>query len=309
MSVSAASSRITQSAQPIEGNDQCALDVNCSSSMGRPVRDKQFFIDIGKRIFTELAVSQVLALSCTPFVAKDAVFKMFKHCLAGSAFSGLLQVMYRNPFGQAEPLSGRNASLSDRIGRETVMRDIIKGWCGGVFYGHSARRFSGLIHELGHALAAWQCFQGIPSITIQLEGGGITTFNAEKPTSFGEVIGVENSIGLTTFSGPGLALLAASAALVFSHSCQNSHSQVSAYLSGVGRLIYIDHILYALGALRAVDSDDLSHDFATLKMLGIHPLVAAFCMFLSLSLLPQKPLDTSYLVMGLFLFFALSSFL
>lgn len=305
MSISAASSRI---AKPIEGNNQCASD-GSRSSVSRPARDKQFFVDIGKRIFTELAVSQVLTLSCMPFVAEDAVFKIFKRCLVGSAFSGLLQVLYRNPFAQEDHLSGRSASLSERIGREAVVREIIKGWCGGIFYGHSARRFSTLIHELGHALASWQCFQGMPSITIQVEGEGITTFDAQKPTSFGEIIGVENSVGLTAFSGPGLALLAASAALIFSHVCQNSHSQVSTYLSGVGRLIYIDHILYALGALFVVDPNDLSHDFATLKMCGMEPLVAAFCMFVSLSLLPQKSLDTSYLVMGLFLFFALSSFL
>lgn len=271
-----------------------AVSAEASSSINKFIMNKQFFCNIGKRIFAELAASHLLMLSCAPFAAKEAIFKMLKYCWAGGALTGVLQVLFHNPFAQDADLL---MDVSPPLG------DSVRTLLGAIFSSLSTRSFSTLIHETGHAFAAWQCFQGVPSIKIREEGGGSTTYSIRQMTSLGESMGIENSRDLITLSGPALALFAASIALVSSRILQNSHSQISTYLNWEGNFIYMKHIIYALTAY-LTDPNDLGHDFVRLRTRGIEPWVAAFSMLACWCLLPKPQISLGALFVGFYFILA-----
>lgn len=137
-----------------------------------------------------------------------------------------------------------------------------------------------LVHEMGHALAAWLLFKNSdPAITIQLHGG-YTEFYIEKLTALGEWLGHSRSRLIVTAAGPGLAMIDASLLLILAHFVKESHPDWHRTLIHIAINRVANHIFYALSALFPMPAEKaLSHDFHYLwKKAGIHPIAAAVAM-------------------------------
>ena len=137
-----------------------------------------------------------------------------------------------------------------------------------------------LVHEMGHALAAWLLFMNSdPAITIHLQGG-YTEFYVRKLTALGEWLGYNRSRLLVTAAGPGLAMIDASLLLILAHFVKESHPDWHQTLLHIAINRVANHVIYALSALFPMSAEKaLSHDFHYLwKHGGIHPIAAAVAM-------------------------------
>ena len=137
-----------------------------------------------------------------------------------------------------------------------------------------------LIHEAGHALAAWLLFSDSqPKITIHLHGG-YTEFRAGGLTSWGEWLGYNRSRVFVAAAGPGLAMIDASILLIIAHLIKEDHPDWHWTLIHIAIQRVSSHVAYALSALTPLSPEKaLSHDFHYLwKHANIHPVAAAVAM-------------------------------
>lgn len=134
-----------------------------------------------------------------------------------------------------------------------------------------------LIHEYGHAIASSLLFTNShPTITLNANGGGLTSYTRSPLSSLGSKIGQSNSIALRSASGCIISVIVALAFMVIGDQIKKRCPEVNRYLSCMATLTIVYHITYALSALYTpvIDPMNTPHDFITLAAYGIHPLVS-----------------------------------
>jgi hypothetical protein len=148
-------------------------------------------------------------------------------------------------------------------------------WVTGFSFGYfTGRNTQNLIHETGHALAAFVGYRNPrPQIEINPFIGGSTQFYKTSLTPFGKKIGPVATTCLMIASGPALALFVSTALLIIGLSLREKYPHLAKYLIGWSLLDFFNNACYAYSALHTVSSD-LGHDFVHLKILGLHPLIA-----------------------------------
>jgi hypothetical protein len=132
-----------------------------------------------------------------------------------------------------------------------------------------------LIHEAGHALAAFLLYKNAhPQISIHSLFEGNTTWINQGLSPLGSLLGEPQVKFLALSVGPLAIVLAASAGFLSAIQLQKSYPKVSkcACFAALFSLVY--HIRYALSALTA-SKPNMAHDFVQLWNYGIHPLTAA----------------------------------
>lgn len=135
-----------------------------------------------------------------------------------------------------------------------------------------------LIHEAGHAMASLACYKGAsPKVVILPPEGGYTEYREGPLTRFGEKLGKSASNTFVSAAGPGLALMCSLTQIFASHKMQKSHPNLSKYLFFTAVVSIFQHVTYALTAL-VTSSDQVSHDFVSLWLGGIHPIAAVLFM-------------------------------
>jgi hypothetical protein len=131
-----------------------------------------------------------------------------------------------------------------------------------------------LVHEAGHALAAMACYKNAnPKVVILPPDGGYTQYQEGPLTRFGQTIGSRASNVLVSGAGAGLALFSSVVQISASHKLEKSHPALSKYLFFSAIFSIVQHITYALTAL-VTSPENLSHDFVSLWLGGIHPIAA-----------------------------------
>jgi hypothetical protein len=139
-----------------------------------------------------------------------------------------------------------------------------------------------LTHECGHALAATLLFKDAnASVSLFPFIGGLTRFFPDTLSSLGKKVGREMAYLIVTASGPLAALLVSSVALALCYMLEESHPQLTKYLSFCSFSSLGNHFLYALSALGVSPEEEEGHDFVFLWKNGhIHPLVSALTILL-----------------------------
>ena len=128
-----------------------------------------------------------------------------------------------------------------------------------------------LTHELGHAIAAQQCFfEASPRITITPFVGGITRYTKSGLTGLGKMLGKERVSLLIAAAGPMASFATSLSMIALAHFKKKENPELSEKLEAAAIVSITSHILYAFSALQG--RKDNGHDFARLAQGGYHPL-------------------------------------
>lgn len=129
-----------------------------------------------------------------------------------------------------------------------------------------------LVHELGHAAAAWTMYQGAnPSISVFPLEGGVTSFYPDTPATIGRWLGPSKAELIVSAAGAGLAIASSLVAIVASNEYpKDSIERFYLLIPAIGTIV--QHIFYAFSAFSL--PFDPSHDFMALWVHGIHPLAS-----------------------------------
>ena len=223
---------------------------------------------LAKRCLSEFAVSLALAAICCCFIATPAAAMSIATGLVVQLVISLilkitLHIINANPQNFPEQSIASAVKWAD-------------AYC---FVSGSVRNAQVVVHEIGHATAAYALLRN-PKATITLFPfvGGVTSYWVKQITWLGKKIGSRNIHPIIAGAGPACSLAFSTVFLGLGLMKQRTSPQKSRILIVSGLLDYLGHIRYALSALNT-PLNRLSHDFVALWQLGgIHPTVAAITM-------------------------------
>lgn len=132
-----------------------------------------------------------------------------------------------------------------------------------------------IIHEAGHALAAYNLFKNArPRFWIRYFEGGATTYTiSNKLTALGSLLGKQHCILLIAAAGVIASTIFVMFEMTASRKLGRQHSILSEYMKLHAISYLFNEVCYGLTAFRA-SKKDLGHDFVCLwQKGGIHPLV------------------------------------
>lgn len=137
-----------------------------------------------------------------------------------------------------------------------------------------------LIHELGHAACAKLLFVNAnPTISISLFRGGTTRYAISYGlTPLGKKLGVSSSLVVNKACGMGASTIYAIAAFIFGHYLEDSHPNISEFLTihGVSQILG-DFIPSCLAVLLLPERQLRSNDLGFMWQVGgIHPAIPLF---------------------------------
>ena len=128
-----------------------------------------------------------------------------------------------------------------------------------------------LTHEMGHAIAAQQCFfNAFPSINITPFVGGITRYTKSGLTGLGKMLGKERVSLLIAAAGPLASFATSLSMMALAHLKKKENPDFSEKLEAAAVVSIASHIVYAFSALQG--RKDNGHDFVRLAQGGYHPL-------------------------------------
>ncbi len=135
-----------------------------------------------------------------------------------------------------------------------------------------------LLHEMGHALAAYGMYVNpSPFITIFPFSGGETSYITDKLSILGSFFGEKIANAIIAGAGCFITLLFSLLLLFFSRKKKQS-SQLYAYLTTTAIFGLSADALYASSAIK---SNAAGHDFLGLWEVGIHPFISAVFLLLA----------------------------
>jgi len=135
-----------------------------------------------------------------------------------------------------------------------------------------------LLHEMGHALAAYGMYVNpSPFITIFPFSGGETSYITDKLSFLGSLFGEKIANAIIAGAGCFITLLFSFLLLFLSRKKKQS-SQLYAYLTTTAIYGLSADALYAGSAIKSTAA---GHDFVGLWEIGIHPFLSAIFLLLS----------------------------
>jgi len=135
-----------------------------------------------------------------------------------------------------------------------------------------------LLHEMGHALAAYGMYVNpSPLINIFPFAGGETSYITDKLSLLGSFFGEKTAKAIIAGAGCFITLMFSFLLLFFARKKKQS-SQLYAYLTTTAIYGLAADALYASSAMKSTSA---GHDFLGLWEVGIHPLFSTFFLLLA----------------------------
>lgn len=219
--------------------------------------------DVARRCFVELALSLAIGsvavfFTATPFHGMLIFASIAVQTISNAALRCASALATRSPISED---TKQIQAAADYLC--PMMFAYLTAWNGQI-----------LIHEAGHAMGAVWMFQNAnPQITITPCFGGVTRFSTTELTAWGERVGKENALLITSLMGPAVSLLVSSIALAVGFAVRGKFPELSSYLVSVAMGDFYTHALYAISAIPT--RGGVTHDFIRLKSYGMDPLISA----------------------------------